>query len=440
MRREEGFAKGGTRVLIAPEQDSAAEKAPRRRGAAVPRKMLRPNFDEDFSELEGEPGGGARRRGGVKVKFRLGLPRSRAGWIAVGVGVVVVAGVCVAAGLGARKLLLADDRFVIPSSSAIEIQGNKHLTHAQLLSIFGEDVERSVFQVSLAERKEELERLPWVQRATVMRLLPDHLRVSITERTPVAFARDGSKIDLVDAGGVLLNMPGDDGEKYSFPVLTGISAGDPLSTRAARMKLYKVFTTDLDSDGEKISEKLSEVDLSNPEDVRAVIPGAGGEVLVHFGDTDFLERYKKFQDLLPAWRAQYPKLASVDMRYDKQAVLEMQPGSAVPVGGTNGSDAASAKSAESVKAGTGMKAATAPVSGVTTAKKSGSTASEAHGVAPKWKKAPVKPAKKAVAPRKQVGKQGGGRAAASKLKGQAATARARGAGSGSGHAEAGVKS
>ena len=51
---------------------------------------------------------------------------------------------------------------------------------------------------------------------------------------------------------------------------------------------------------------------------------------MHFGDTDFLDRYHKYQAHLAEWRAQYPKLSSVDMRYDRQVVLEMQPGSAVP--------------------------------------------------------------------------------------------------------------
>jgi cell division protein FtsQ len=165
-----------------------------------------------------------------------------------------------------------------------------------------------------------------------MRLLPDHLRIEITERTPVAFVRQGTQIGLVDATGILLDMPpnvaGD--PQYSFPVVTGLNASDPLSTRAARMQLYTRFTTSLDSTGEKISAKLSEIDLSDPEDVKALIPEGWADILVHFGDTDFLARYQRFQQLLPEWRTQYPKLASVDMRYDRQVVLEMQPGATAP--------------------------------------------------------------------------------------------------------------
>src|SRR5260370_23695935 len=166
-----------------------------------------------------------------------------------------------------------------------------------------------------------------------MRLLPNRMRVSIVERTPVAFVGQGSGIGLVDSNGVLLDMPVDAKvkEHYSFPVVTGISANDPVSTRAARMKIFERFTSDLDGSGEKISQELSEVDLSNPEDVQALIPDHSTEILVHVGEDNFLERYRRFKEHLPEWRTLYPKLSSVDMRYEQQVVLQMAPGSGGPV-------------------------------------------------------------------------------------------------------------
>jgi cell division protein FtsQ len=148
----------------------------------------------------------------------------------------------------------------------------------------------------------------------------------------VAFVRQGSHIGLVDANGVLLDMPVDSGKNahYSFPVVTGISANDPQSTRAARMKIFGRFTSELDASGEKISEELSEVDLSNPEDVQALIPDRSTEILVHFGEDSFLDRYRRFKEHLPEWRTLYPKLSSVDMRYERQVVLQMPPGSNAP--------------------------------------------------------------------------------------------------------------
>jgi cell division protein FtsQ len=334
-------------VLEAPEERYASEYGGEtRRGANSSNRRLRRDLSEDFAEpYEDDPPVG-RRGAGVKVRFR-GLPATKWGRIAAGCGLLVCLGVAAAAFLMAQSFLLHDDRFVIQSSSSLEFEGNAHVTRAQLLGIFGADVERNIFAVSLAERRAELERLPWVANATVMRLLPNRMRVSIVERMPVAFVRQGSHIGLVDANGVLLDMPVDAkaSEHYSFPVVTGISAGDPVSTRAARMKIFERFTSELDGSGEKISEELSEVDLSNPEDVKAMIPDHSTEILVHFGEENFLDRYRKFKEHLPEWRTVYPKLSSVDMRYERQVVLEMQPGSVVPISPSAGAVAAPAADA-----------------------------------------------------------------------------------------------
>jgi cell division protein FtsQ len=325
-------------VLDAPEQNYAPEPVVPRRVTASPNRKLRRDFSEEIADdFDDEDAPALRRRSGLRLRFR-GMPRTKGGRIVAGVAILLCLALCGAVWMFARNVLLHDERFVIPSSSSIEFLGNAHVTRAQLLSIFGEDVERNIFSISLPQRRAELERLPWVAHATVMRLLPNRMRVSVVERTPVAFVRQGGHIGLVDAAGVLLDMPSDAKANghYSFPVVSGISADDPVSTRAARMKIFNQFTSDLDSSGEKISQELSEVDLSNPEDVKALIPDHSTDILVHFGDTDFLDRYRRFEEHLPEWRTVYPKLSSVDMRYERQVVLEMQPGTSVPVAGTGG--------------------------------------------------------------------------------------------------------
>jgi cell division protein FtsQ len=275
------------------------------------------------------------RRPGVRLSFKGGLiPKSVWGRIVAGGMAVVLAGSAVAGAMWVRGFLLSDEHFTVPDSASIQIAGNSHLTRAQLLSVFGGDVDRNVFRIPLEQRRAELESLPWVAQATVMRLLPNRIRVGIVERTPVAFVRNGTQIGLVDANGVLFDMPEPQPDAaghtaptphYSFPVLTGISPADPVSTRAARMRLFVGFLAGLDAGGDAISKRVSEVDLSNPDDVRAIVPNLNSQasnILIHFGDNKFLERYKQYQDHLAEWKTQCPRLSSVDMRYDQQVVLE----------------------------------------------------------------------------------------------------------------------
>jgi cell division protein FtsQ len=337
------FAKRGSAVLDAPEERYASESDWPGREPAPAGMLQRGRMAADPNENPGSRGYTPDtedevykpRRESLRYRLRLSIPRSLTGKVIFAVVGVLGLGAMTVGYLAARSALLHDDRFAVTTASEIQIIGNQRLSREQVLSVFGADLERNIFKIPLAERRADLERLPWVAHATVMRILPNGIRISVTERNPVAFVRQGTQIGFVDAEGVLLDMPQDAAgdPRYSFPVLTGLSADDPLSARAARMEVYKRFMQDLDSSGEHLTQSLSEIDLSNPEDVKALIASGNSDILVHFGDEDFLNRYRLFQQNLPQWKAQYPKLASVDARYEHQFVLEMESGTAVPLAG-----------------------------------------------------------------------------------------------------------
>jgi len=189
------------------------------------------------------------------------------------------------------------------------------------MEVMGGDIGRNIFFVPLAQRKQQLEQIPWVESASVMRFVPNRLRIEIHERTPVAFARIGSHVSLIDAGGTLMELGPGGKHKYSFAVIEGMNAGEPLSTRAARMKIYNQLVRELDSSGARYSQELSEVDLTDTEDVKVLAADANGEVLVHLGSGNYLQRYKTYVTHVQQWRQQFDKLESVDLRYDGQIIV-----------------------------------------------------------------------------------------------------------------------
>lgn len=260
-------------------------------------------------------------------------PASKAGRIFLGLVALLVVAALVFSYLMVEHFLQRDARFRIAGTSNIEATGLTQVSRAEMLPVFGEDIGKNIFFIHLSERRKQLEQIPWVQRATVMRLLPHQIRVNIVERTPIAFVRQGQQIGLVDADGVLLSMPaaGMTQHNYSFPVLTGIDARDPQPSRRARMAVYQRLIGELDSTGQHLSEQISEIDLTDPEDARVLMPEQGGDILAHFGDEQFLARYQRYKAHIAEWRQQYPRLAVVDLRYEEQVVLEMAPGSGATV-------------------------------------------------------------------------------------------------------------
>jgi len=87
------------------------------------------------------------------------------------------------------------------------------------------------------------------------------------------------------------------------------------------MKIYNEVVRELDSSGGRYSQDLSEVDLSDPDDVKVVANDPQGAVLVHLGSSNYLERYKVYVSHVQEWRQQFDKLESVDLRYDRQIIV-----------------------------------------------------------------------------------------------------------------------
>ncbi len=261
-------------------------------------------------------------RGQKRVPVRRGpLPKKTLhllGWSAMALIFACVAGV-----FGAQLYQYGERnwRFRIESSDDIEVNGTHNVPRAQIMEVMGGDIGRNIFFIPLTERKAQLEKIPWVESASVMRFVPNRLQIEIRERTPIAFARVGSRISLIDAGGTLMELPTSSKQKFSFPVIVGMNAGEPLSTRAARMKIYNQLLRELDADGGHYSQELSEVDISDQDDVKVLTNHPAGAVLVHLGSADFLPRYKIYISHVQGWRQQFDKLESVDLRYDRQIIV-----------------------------------------------------------------------------------------------------------------------
>jgi cell division protein FtsQ len=273
-------------------------------------RLIDLDVDEESPFLRGQKRVPARRSS---------IPRKTVNWL---LWVAMAAAVLCAAGIAAAALYEYGERswrFRVESSDNIEVTGMQNVTKAQIMEVMGGDIGRNIFFIPLTQQKAQLETIPWVESASVMRFVPNRLKVEIHERTPVAFARVGPRISLIDAGGSLMELPPK--RKYSFPVILGMNPGEPLSTRAPRMKVYMELVHDLDSGGARYSQDLSEVNLIDLEDVKVRVNDPAGDVLVHLGSSDYLRRYKTYASHVQEWRQQFRDLESVDLRYDNQIVV-----------------------------------------------------------------------------------------------------------------------
>jgi len=233
-----------------------------------------------------------------------------------------VAGMTVA--VYGTQFLLYSPSMLLLRPDQIELNGNRIVSREAVLQQFVHDRNRSVLRVPLDARRNQLEQIPWVESASVQRILPNRLRIELTERTPVAFARNGNELALIDAHGVILDRPR--GEDLHFPIVTGVSEEVPLDQREKRMQTYEEFIKDVDLVRGGSSDHVSEIDLSNPKDLRVVMTGLANAndsqaVTIHFGSTEFTGKYKMLVDNFSQWQANAGRVQSIDLQYSRQVVV-----------------------------------------------------------------------------------------------------------------------
>ncbi len=256
------------------------------------------------------------------------------------VAVWSMAGVALAgAGYLVGHFLLDSKEMALLRPDQLTLKDAHYVPTSKVMEIFRVDRNHSVLRVPLDERRRQLEAIPWVEHATVMRALPNRIEVVIKERTPIAFLREGSVLALVDAHGVILERPLK--ADFHFPVVTGISEEMPMEDREQRMQMYSSFAEQVESAKAGAMDQVNEVDLTEAKNLTATIiglqagvpsanvpPGSasgpyGGDpeaLVVHFGDTDFKDRYLALISDIGKWNTAKGRLKSVDLRFTGEAV------------------------------------------------------------------------------------------------------------------------
>jgi cell division protein FtsQ len=115
--------------------------------------------------------------------------------------------------------------------------------------------------------------------------------------------------------------------EFRFPVISGFGESMPRASREMRMNSYVQFMKEIELAQPGADDHVSEVDLSDAADLRTTLtglgPAAGGAspVLVHFGDSDFGNRYRMLSENIGQWRASAGSVDSVDLRFARQVVV-----------------------------------------------------------------------------------------------------------------------
>jgi cell division protein FtsQ len=223
-----------------------------------------------------------------------------------------------------EEFLIKDDRFRVPEAEDIAsqspnllIQGVHYASPSQIRHVFAPDFGLSLYLVPIGQRRSELLGIDWVEEATVSKIWPNTLTVTVKERTPVAFVhlapnrKDGmSQFALIDRDGYILRPRV--ASKFTLPVMTGVEERERIEERRARVRRMLIMLKAIGSQGEQISE----IDVSDSTNL-IVSERMGAEVVnLMLGNENYAERMKSFRTNYSEIHAKRPDSRMFDLRVD----------------------------------------------------------------------------------------------------------------------------
>lgn len=212
----------------------------------------------------------------------------------------------------------------------VEVQGASRVSAVEIQAIVRKEFEKTgVWKADLKGMNARLERLPWIRTAVVSRVLPDGIRVRITERVPRAVVRTASgKFRWVDDDAVLLGemLPTDQLPPF---FLRGLNEDDPEGARAEnRERVAKFLELQQTWDAAGLSERVSEVNLIDIRDVRAQLAGDNSQIEVRLGSQDHGKRLRDALNVLDGERegARGSLISYIDLSQSKKMIVGMASG------------------------------------------------------------------------------------------------------------------
>ena len=212
----------------------------------------------------------------------------------------------------------------------VEVRGTSRASSAEIQAIVRRQAgQKGLWQADLSAISAQLERLPWVRTAVVTRVLPDGVRVRITERVQRAVVRTSAgRFVWVDDDAVLLGemLPTDQMPAFFLRGWNDEKSEEALAENRERVQKYLELTREWGAAG--LSGRLSEVNLIDLHDVRVQLAGDDSQIEVRLGAADFGKRLKKALTVLDEQRqtSYGPLISYVDLTQGVRAIVGLTSG------------------------------------------------------------------------------------------------------------------
>jgi cell division septal protein FtsQ len=202
--------------------------------------------------------------------------------------------------------------------SHMTVRGNERLSTGEVLALVEGLRGQNILSVSLDEWQKNLLASPWVESATIRRVLPSTVEISVHERRPMGIGRIGTAMYLIDAHGVIIDEYGPSYADIDLPIIDGLATsprdgGSIVDVARAEFAARVIASV---STRPEIARRISQLDVGDLHDAVAILDDDAA--LLRLGDTEFVARLQQYIDLAPALRERLDAIDYVDLRFDER--------------------------------------------------------------------------------------------------------------------------
>lgn len=203
----------------------------------------------------------------------------------------------------------------------VVVEGTVRLSPADVEVLVGGLRGENILRVDFDDYVARLKASPWIADVTLVRTLPATVRIHIVERTPIALARMGQSLHLVDATGVVIAEYTPAYRDLDLPIVDGLTDGAgpvPPSVDPARAALAHALITAFEGQPE-LRSRLSQIDVEDALD--AVVMVDDDPAWLHLGHDRFAERLSGYLEMRPRLADRFQQVEYVDLRFDERVYL-----------------------------------------------------------------------------------------------------------------------
>jgi cell division protein FtsQ len=107
--------------------------------------------------------------------------------------------------------------------AAVSLSGEKQVSRAEIFAAAGVTERASMLFLDVDGARARLKAIPWIADATVRKLYPDRLQITVTERDAFALWQLDGKVSVISADGTVVG-PLDDWRFANLPLVVGAGA------------------------------------------------------------------------------------------------------------------------------------------------------------------------------------------------------------------------